>query len=134
MSLFAIGDAVEFDGNRIDHVRRLTIETAIPDDLEASGGGGLPEPKPVHVKTTIERNLAAVFSTLALPGLSGEFAVEVARGRTDAHRQRISFDTEAQSLVIIFDAVSGAKEIIKFETVTNVDDIGDLFTIEPIEV
>ena len=133
MSLFAIGDSVEFDGQKIDNVRRVTIATAVPDDYEAPGGG-VPPPTPVHVTTTVERNLAAVFSTLALPGISGEFAVEVARGRTDAHRQRISFETEALSLTIVFDAVDGAKEVIKFESVTDVDNIGDLFTVEPIEI
>jgi len=141
MSMWFSPDIVTFAGNELTHVRHVEVQ-AIPFDPNASLSsnrimGFPPSPADVQIETRVERDVVDEIAPFDLPMTMGTLTFEVALGRSDGYRQRISLQAELAWSTLIFDRNKPARHVIRFLTISTGGNIGTLFQlvdVKPINI
>jgi len=137
MSVWLNPEVVTFGGKELTHVRSVRVQ-ALPFDSSASLASerimGLPpDPMDVQIETRVERDITGPIDPYDLPGTSGTLVFEVALGRSDGYRQRITLEAELAWSTLEFDRMKGARHIARFLTISSGGNLGLLIQLDEVK-
>ncbi len=141
MSMWLNPDLVTFAGKELTHVRHVEVQ-AIPFDTSAQLAsnrimGFPPVPNDVQIETRVERDIVDDINPFDLPTTQGTLTFEVALGRSDGHRQRITMQAELAWSTLIFDRNKPARHVVRFLTIStggNLNSLIQLTEVKPINI
>lgn len=137
MSVWLNPEVVTFGGKELTHVRSVRVQS-VPFDTNASLAserimGFPPNPMDVQIETRVERDITGPIDPYDLPGTSGTLMFEVALGRSDGYRQRITLEATLAWSTLVFDREKPARQIGRYLTISSGGNLNSLIQVDEVK-